>query len=274
MHPYNDKMSERMQRLFRKIGTGEIVWRFFPKKGFVYLSKKYQKELKSGNPFIVRFEYGGLGDQLIWSSIPKLVYKKYGVKMGISQFSNFRNRGIYDFVWKNNPYAYPSDEKGKVYGSVNYGAETYNEIQQKLFGVKGELFDLYYVPKERPDVKNKIVCDLTFVSAGAQGYTDREFCEALVDYLKRQEGLLILICRKENELISFIKEKLGLAMIHYQSIEELADLLYSAEKRILLGSGARSLGAAYNLPSTIINTKTMNSIARFFHYPNDATVVL
>lgn len=274
MSVYTDRMLERPKRLFKKIGTGEIVWRFFPKAGFDHLSKKYQEELEGHMPFIVRFEYGGLGDHLVWSGIPKLVYEKYGVKMGISKSSKFRNGGIYDFVWKDNPYVYLSDEKGKVYACTNYGAETYNEIYQKLFGVEGELFDLYYTPKERPEVKNKTVCDLTFVSAGTQGYTKKEFWDALVAYLTPQKDTLVLICREENGLIAYVKEHLGLAVIYYRSVEELADLLCSAKERILLGSGARCLAAAYKKPSTIINTETMNSIAPFFQYPPATYIIL
>ncbi len=257
-------MLERLKRLCKKIGTGEIILRLFPKKGLYYLSKKYQKELRGGKPFIVCFEYGGLGDHLVWSSIPKLVYEKYGIKMGISKFSEFRNSGIYDFVWKNNPYTYPSDEKGEKYNCTNYGGENYSEIYQALFGVKGELFDLYYAPQIRPEARNKTVCDFTFVSAGAQGYDKKKFRNAMVSYLKDQEDELILICREENGLITFVKENMGLEVIHYNSIEELADLLCSAERRILVASGARCLAAAYEQPSTIIYTKTMNSIARFF----------
>ncbi|HEY5220742.1 MAG TPA: hypothetical protein VIJ29_01145 [Candidatus Paceibacterota bacterium] len=267
-------MLDRVKRLWKKIWNGEIIWRFFPERGFYYLSKKYQKELRSGKPFIVRFEYGGLGDHLTWSSIPKLVYEKYGVKMGISKSSEFRSNNIREFVWGKNPYTYVSDEPGKSYGSSNYGGETYNEINQRLFGVEGELFNLYYAPKERPEVKNKTVCDFTFASAGVQGYEKQEFWDSLVTYLRSQKGQLMLICREENDLISFVKKTLGLEVVYYHSIEELADLIHSAENRIFLGSGARSLAAAYNLPSTIVDTKTMNSIAHLFQYPSGTYIVL
>ena len=47
--------------------------------------------------------WGGLGDNLQFSNLPKL-YNNQGFQFKISYFNHERNTNIYDFCWKSNPY--------------------------------------------------------------------------------------------------------------------------------------------------------------------------
>lgn len=50
-------------------------------------------------------EYGGLGDHLFYSALPRLL-KERGLanEVYISDQSNFRNSAIFDLIWKGNPH--------------------------------------------------------------------------------------------------------------------------------------------------------------------------
>ena len=54
---------------------------------------------------IFRVEYGGLGDHLFYSALPRLLKEnKLADQVYIASNSNFRNPQIFDLVWKNNPH--------------------------------------------------------------------------------------------------------------------------------------------------------------------------
>ena len=60
--------------------------------------------------------FGGLGDQLQFSTLPEEFYKQQGRETYLADGSNFRNKEIYDLVWGENPYI-----KGVVEGERTAG---------------------------------------------------------------------------------------------------------------------------------------------------------
>ena len=64
------------------------------------------------NPFeemIVSQPWGGLGDNLQFSTIPRLCYEN-GISFGLSLRNQHRNQEIHDLVWKPNPYVTLTDQ--------------------------------------------------------------------------------------------------------------------------------------------------------------------
>ena len=55
---------------------------------------------------IININFGGLGDHLQFSTLPEEFFKKFKKKVKIYIFENssFRNKEIYDLVWKKNPF--------------------------------------------------------------------------------------------------------------------------------------------------------------------------
>jgi len=56
--------------------------------------------------FLINVDFGGLGDHLFYSPIPRLLKEKYGngARVYLCSSSHFRNWQTYELVWKNNPY--------------------------------------------------------------------------------------------------------------------------------------------------------------------------
>jgi hypothetical protein len=275
--------SARIKRFFKKIFNGQIFVVLFPVWSFFILQKRYQayvKKLATKNlPLVLRIEYGGLGDHLVYSALPEAVFKKYGVKTQISLRSIFSSDEVKNFAWGSNPYVSFSPEKGRTVSIPNFGRyKNYNEIVLALFGLDGPLFRAYYKPSARPEVADKIVCDLT--SGKSKAYNEsgtREFWDVTVKYLNdnfKKEDLLLLNPTSpypDKRMMDYIKEKMGIETISTGSIEELTDLLCSAKGRVLLDSGAKSVAAAYGKPSVVLVRGFTNM---HFSYPENKYIRL
>ena len=104
---------------------------------------------------IISSHYGGLGDNLAYSTLPEEFFKQKGIKISFSKFAHFRNKEIYDLVWKKNPYVF---FKVKKKNTININSTTrflkkYNVIQnyEKIHGldVRNKYPKIYYTPKKK-----------------------------------------------------------------------------------------------------------------------------
>jgi hypothetical protein len=268
----------RVWRLFKKIVNGRILVDLFPVWSFPVLQKRYQAYVKGlaakGLPFVLRIEYGGLGDHLVWCAFPEALFKKYGVKTQISLHSAFNSDEIKDFVWGTNPFVSFSGDSGRSFSVLRSNKyENYNQILLALFGLDGPLFSLHYRPSARSEVSGKVICDLTVGrSSGYNAYGTQGFRDAVLGYLKnnfKKEDLLLLdpvSPYPDKRLMNYTKEQLGAATIPVGSLRELTDLLCSAQGRVLLDSGAKSLAGAYGKPSTVLVRGFVNT---YFGYPGN-----
>jgi hypothetical protein len=118
---------------------------------------------------IISSHYGGLGDNLAYSTLPEEFFKQKGIKISFSKFANFRNKEIYDLVWKKNPYVF---FKVKKKNTINIVSTTrflkkYNVIQnyEKIHGldVRNKYPKIYYTPKKKKLGKTFLV-DISSIS--------------------------------------------------------------------------------------------------------------
>lgn len=201
--------------------------------------------------------FGGLGDNLQFSTLPEL-YSKRGHDVYIWDKSYFRNQDIYDFVWATNPYI-----KGKKPGNWNAGDTP--SIQLKKTGSfikdweKGHGFEgindypkIYYKPKKIKGFEDCILIDTTSISH----YYN-------VDAI----NITILSLRKEHSKKKFLRIKFktninpknqkaptlnGVINNYFtnadsdlliKSIFHYYDLMYSSYGLVCLHTGASHLGA-------------------------------
>lgn len=113
--------------------------------------------------------YGGLGDNLAYSTLPEEFFKQKRIKVSFSKFANFRNKEIYDLIWKRNPYVF---FKVKKKNTINIGTSAhflkkYNVIQnyEKIHGldVRNKYPKIYYAPKKKKLNKTFLV-DVSAIS--------------------------------------------------------------------------------------------------------------
>lgn len=205
---------------------------------------------------VIQIPFGGLGDHLVYSSLPELLWQQKGIKTFISNKSIFRSKAIRDFVWGLNPYITFTDEKGWfIYKPLENDYPTLDEYLQKLFDLSGDgCPKVYYKPRIIEQIRVKDIVDPSFGPAGkANRYYEPEFHNKLIEYLKNNVGDFILITHRhahtKNVLEERIKRTFNPDCYSLSTIEELADVLFSARKRYLLYSGGASLSAAMGLSS-------------------------
>ena len=220
---------------------------------------KILEKVERDKQLIIQVPFGGLGDHLTYSSLPELLWKQKGIKTLISNESIFRSKAIRDFVWVLNPYIDFTDKKGWfIHRPLVHEYSTLDEYFQNLLDLQGNGHPkIYYEPRIIEMIKGKTIIDPSFGPSGkANGYYEADFLKKFIDYLKNNIDEFVLVIHKhdkmKNKLEEQIKKMFNVTYYEVKTIENLADVLYSAEKRYLLYSGTSSLSAAMNLPSIVL----------------------
>ena len=133
------------------------------------------KTVLGNNCLIITQEFGGLGDHLLYSHIPRLAKQsgKYS-KVFISEYSQYRNLIYKEAIWRSNPYVdgfiFSYD---KLYRS-NFNLINSNQVLSiklaDLYGLPTAVDnppEIYYNPnydEELFQFKNKLILDLNSLS--------------------------------------------------------------------------------------------------------------
>jgi hypothetical protein len=219
------------------------------------IREKAEKE----NQLVIQIPFGGLGDHLVYSSLPELLWEQKKIETFVSDKSVFRSRAIRDFVWKPNPYIEFTGRKGWFrYRPLNNSFLTIDEYLQNLFGLQADgCPKVYYKPCMVQQLEGKTIVDPSFGPSGkANGYYETDFHRRFIDFLEKNAGDFVLLVGKykeaENPLEAKIRRLLQPPCYGIDSIKGRADALFSAERRYLMYSGSASLSAAMRLPSAVL----------------------
>ena len=217
--------------------------------------EKVEKEKQ----LVIQVPYGGLGDHLMYSSLPELLWKQKQIKTFVSNGSIYRSEAIQKFVWELNPYVTFTDRKGWfIHKPVRDDFTVLDEYLQDLFGIEGEGHPkIYYTPNLIEQIKGKTIVDASCGASGkANGYFEPDFYKRFLEYLKNNVDDFILITHQhsgtKDKLQELIKATFAPPCYNVSTIEQLANVLFSASKRLLLYSGAASLAAALGKTSHIL----------------------
>lgn len=233
--------------------------------------EKVEKEKQ----LVIQIPFGGLGDHLIYSSLPELLWDQKRIRTLISIKSVFRNEAIREFVWGLNPYVTFTNEKGWFIYEPLQNNLVWDEYLQKLFDLKGNgCPKVYYKPHVIEQIKGKNIVDPSFGPTGkANGYYENGFHKKFIGYLKKNVDDFILMTHKyrrtKNDLEERIKTAFNPGCYNISTIVELTDVLFSAKDRYLLHSGAASLSAVLNLKSEVINYRKPKSYLSFKYAVNN-----
>jgi hypothetical protein len=223
---------------------------------------------------IIKIKYGGLGDHLFYSHIPRIAKEtKAYDKVYISNQSDFRNKDSKKLVWELNPYVDGfTEEDGINIEKIEVAEkETANFLDKVMLGFgldDGQRFhepEIYYQPKIIEKLRGKITYDPNYISNA--GWIN--FAKIKKYFSKNQIKLdyqLIVIGENAIPVMDF-----G-AFIKCQSIYDFIDVLFSAEKIYCLVTGTATLAAAIGKKATVFYTKDQNKIFR--HSPNNNYIQL
>lgn len=209
---------------------------------------------------IISQPWGGLGDNLQYSTLPELFTKK-GYDVYISTENKVRNQEIFDLVWGKNPYIKGITNEPSNAGeckNMYWPPEKQNEYSMHRIelshGLERSNFfpKIYYNPKHISELNNDILIDLT---GSSQVYEIHKYIE-YINYFtplinKKDKNIKIIIF--ENYDISpifkyvynYLKEKIS--NIKYQKVNSLinyCDIIKSCDTIIIVNSGINSLSSA------------------------------
>lgn len=208
---------------------------------------------------IIEQEWGGLGDNLQFSTLPE-VGSKLGYEVYISNHNKYRNLDIKRLVWDINPFISGyTDERGNLNDLFNPNPinkdfpildrwnDSLNIIQNIEFQIFGDSYNenplLYYRPNFIDNLSDKILLDPNSIS------TNFSF-DSIIGSMSKED------------LIILNQEMIGYTNIKSSSIFEWVDIITSAKEFICQLSGGTVVMAAYNKSCTVY-TPTYNDTFNF-----------
>ncbi len=213
---------------------------------------------------IIKIKYGGLGDHLFYSHIPRIAKEsgKYS-EVFISNKSDFRNEELKDLIWKNNPYVDGfSDADGTNIETITIDAGEEANLLDKImlgFGLDdSKRFhdpEIYYKPKLIPELSGKTLYDPNYISnAGfGIGFKIKNFFKKNPTHIDYQ-----MVIRKGHSIPIFnFKE-----FLQCESIFDFIDTLYSVENIYCLATGTATLASAIGKKAHVFYTDNINPIFR------------
>jgi len=217
---------------------------------------------------IIKQIWGGLGDNLQFSTLPELYFKK-GYHVYISNNNVVRNDEICYIVWQTNPYVKGilNDDYGELVGSnkqdlwPNVSENHYSIHRIEIahgFAPTNFYPKIYFKPNYIEEYINDIIIDLT---GSSQVYEFEKYKE-YIDYfvpLIINNNKKIKIIEFENINISPIFERVyeylknfikNIEYLKIVSLIQYCDILNSCDKLIIVNSGINSLVAAIKQDNT------------------------
>lgn len=209
------------------------------------------KHIKDAKKIVVELVYGGIGDCLVWSTLPRLLKDTYDIDFYLSRKSLevLRQPDIFKLCFESNPYFkgiadtgdvffFRSFESDKSIWSIMTDREGPNAIEtlERQFGVVGYgRPELYYKPKLVPAYKDIIILDENTVTGKKLGWRFKKdaFLREALKYAASKESIERVDPKK-------------------QSLFEYVDMIYSCKRFVGTFSGGASIAACFDKPFSVI----------------------
>jgi len=214
------------------------------------------------HPIIISQPWGGLGDNLQFSTLPKL-YSEAGHDVYISSKNMYRNLEIYDLVWKLNPYVKgimdAEPNAGECKGYHLWGGDTQfikNIEQMHGFHHSSNKYPIiYYTPKKIESLSTTVIYDMTSISSA---YSDDFILERFTTVFRQYPE-----CTPKKVVFKNIHNRatpdFNTGTIEINSIFDYCDLIYSCKAFVCLYSGCSVLAAA-------IKQEAITPVVHCFHH--------
>ncbi len=236
------------------------ILRFFSEKESYTNYKKQINQIIESKEIIFDIEFGGLGDWLAFTSLPRLLKQKYDINFFISKESieRLRNKQTYEISFESNPYFSGIKESNNVFKYRNFEREktlfyflfdlkspSVTEKIEKQFNVSDKgLPEIYFKPSLLKEFENTILVDKNYISGKKIGwnYSDKKFEQEILRVNKNKNFKVEYIDPAKQDMITYL------------------NMIYSCEYFITVLSGGAALATTLDkhftvvLPENIIGT--------------------
>jgi hypothetical protein len=218
--------------------------------------------IKKTKEIILDFNYGGLGDVLVFSSLPRLLFQQYGVKFYLDEQTQykFRHNDFGKLCFELNPYfngyknrensfsikffAYDIGFWGWVFGR---GLKNLSISVEEQFLLSGDgLPEIFYEPSQISKYESTILIDRNRYTGEKMGLVTRDECES--EMISKLKGV------DSNLTVEYVEQGA-------QDIFSYVDMIYSSKYFICHLSGGNSLAAAMKKNAIIILPTNLNGSA-------------
>ena len=209
--------------------------------------------------FIVRVKYGGLGDHLFFSHIPRAAkFCGYG-RVLVSNHNSYRDPAYKHLVWEMNPFVdgftdedAPCPEGFKLMDGENLLDATM--LRRGVDdGVRYHEPELYYDPMPDKSLKDEVVFDPNFVGNAGDGIGFGE-----VEEFVERRGVTMVMPRRDKGFT------VGAPEVETDgSLRRYCEVIRSCRRFVCLASGGATLAAALNMPAWVIYGPAVKG--RFLH---------
>lgn len=225
---------------------------------------------------LIKIRWGGLGDHLFHSHLPRLAKEVYGYdKVWVSQRSNYNHPNTKRLVWDLNPFVdgfADADRPHAEFAGVAAGKNLLDAVSDFYgfhdCGMTMQEPEIYYQPLIMPSLQGTTVCNLNHFNAmGIPSHDSIKNYFAIngiqIDYqvapfdhrksLEDYDGE-----RVESTLGTLLPGKLpdcglldGVECVHVDGLEYLCDVIHSCQAFYCVISGPATLAAAIK-PATVL----------------------
>lgn len=231
--------------------------RFYNNAGLEFLKAK---SIERGDDLVIELPkgYDGLGDNLVFSHIPR-VAKESGAfkKVYISTMMNYKGPGYREMVWDTNPYIDGFVERPGTYSRIQMARvmnkweniiPSINIMDALMYlhnlddGAKDHRPECYYTPNESAATIGKVVLDIGAKSLNIKGLDIEKLLEFLGSHGIRPDAII------SPEVVDCV----GIDILKPDSLEEWADMMHSSKRYVCFNSGGYWLSGALGIKATHI----------------------
>ena len=122
---------------------------------------------------VIKIRWGGLGDHLFHSHLPRLAKQSYGYDhVYISTFSNYNHPNTKRLVWDLNPFVdgfVDIDHPKANFAAVPEGQNILDAVSSFYGLIGNHTFlqepEIYYTPKVLPELASSVVCEFNHINS-------------------------------------------------------------------------------------------------------------
>jgi len=198
--------------------------------------------------FIIKVQYGGLGDHLFYSHLPRIA-KTFGGfrKVCVSNLSDWRSLDYKKLVWELNPYVDGfCDEGAPVVPPLSFNPAEMNILDAIMIwrglddGFRFHEPDLWYEPKLIPEISDARVFDPNYISYVGE-ISRHELNKKVADF-----GRIDYQIRVRSKCFG---ERSDVPILDTTDIFHYADIIASCKTFLCLTSGGATLASSLGVPA-------------------------
>lgn len=196
--------------------------------------------------------HGGLGDNLLYSSLPER-FAALGKEVYISSQNVMRSPNAYDLVWGRNPYVAgvidaPPNAGDCCYARYNGSPKILNIISRieaaHDLPPQGLIPKLYYQPNILPELADQVVIDITSVTVGFTGDNVSWYLTQMFQWYRLDRAKALQVKLEPGAVTRNVVHINEIGSIELRDIYHYCDIIASCRYFVTVHSGAHCMAAA------------------------------